>query len=176
MLITCLDLLGLKALEPRIFEDERGCFWESYRRPLYESSGIELEFLQDNVSVSCQHTIRGLHYQRAQAKLVFVLSGAIWDVAVDIRKDSPTYGQWIGLELNDSNRKQFFIPDGFAHGFCVLSKSAIVQYKVSQIYDPEKERSIRWNDPSLAIAWPAKDPILSMRDKLSPFFEKKVCS
>ena len=176
MFVECLALSGLKIVQPRIFQDERGCFWESYRRPLYEELGIALDFPQDNVSVSCKGTIRGLHYQKGQAKLVSVLSGAIFDVAIDIRKESPTFGQWTALELNDSCRKQFFIPDGFAHGFCVLSEQAIVQYKVSAVYDPKEEKSIRWNDPFFAIDWPVKAPILSMRDQASPFFESEVYS
>lgn len=171
MFAACLAISGLKILQPRVFQDERGSFWESYRRPLYEELGIALDFPQDNVSISRKSTIRGLHYQPGQAKLVSVLSGSIFDVAVDLRKDSPTFGQWASVELSDANRKQFFIPDGFAHGFCALSETAIVQYKVSAIYDPKEEKSIRWNDPFFAIDWPVKEPILSMRDRLSPFFE-----
>lgn len=173
MFITCLSLADLLLIEPRVFRDARGVFWESYRRSHYVASGIDVEFVQDNVSISRKNTVRGLHYQGAQAKLVSVLSGAILDVAVDIREDSKTFGKHVAIELNDRNRRQLFIPDGFAHGFCVLSKSAIVQYKVSAVYNPEKEGAIRWNDPFLNIAWPVSDPILSERDRSSPFFHER---
>ncbi|MCC6127950.1 MAG: dTDP-4-dehydrorhamnose 3,5-epimerase [Chlamydiae bacterium] len=171
MFTTCLSLAGLKLIEPRVFSDERGFFWESYRR-----SFLDVEFLQDNVSISRKNTIRGLHDQMDQAKLVSVLSGSILDVAVDIRKDSKTFGQYVAIELDDRHRRQLFIPDGFAHGFCTLSESAIVQYKVSAVYNPEKEGSIRWNDPFLNIAWPVIDPILSERDRTSPFFQERFFS
>lgn len=172
MNITCLSIEGLKVIEPRIFSDERGFFLESYRQPLYAASGIEPVFVQDNLSFSFKGTIRGLHYQKGQDKLVSVLSGTIWDVAVDLRPGSPTFGQWEAVELDDRTRRQFFVPDGFAHGFCILSETALVQYKVSSIYDPKLERSIRWNDPQIGVAWPCQTPILSQRDQTSPFFKE----
>jgi len=170
----CLSIPDLKLIETRVVSDKRGRFWESYQKLRYGTFGIEVEFLQDNVSISCKNTIRGLHDQRGQAKLVSVLSGAILDVALDIRKDSKTFGQHAAVLLDESS--QLFIPDGFAHGFCVLSESAIVHYKVSAVYDPNEEGSIRWNDPFLKIAWPVSEPILSKRDQQSPFFHERFFS
>lgn len=172
MLCTDLSLKGLKKLTPRIFRDERGFFLESYRQPLYASCGIETPFVQDNLSFSQAGTIRALHFQSSpgQAKLVTCLEGRIWDVAVDIRPDSPTFGKWEGVFLDSETREQLFVPIGFAHGFCVLSPTALVQYKVSALYDPSTERSIRWNDPTLAIDWPTPTPILSTRDQTCPLF------
>ncbi|MBS0624464.1 MAG: dTDP-4-dehydrorhamnose 3,5-epimerase [Verrucomicrobia bacterium] len=172
MFATCLKLDGLKLIEPRIFGDERGFFLETYRQPLYVDAGIDVAFVQDNMSFSKKGTIRGLHFQTGQAKLVSVLNGKIWDVAVDIRPDSPTFGQWEAVELDDQKRRQFFVPAGFAHGFCILSETALIQYKVNTIYDPKAEGSIRWNDPFLNIPWPFQEPILSQRDQQSPFFQE----
>lgn len=154
-------------IQPKVFKDERGFFCESYRRNRYADAGIDLEFVQDNIAFSKKNTLRGLHYQErpGQAKLVSVSGGSIWDVAVDVRPDSPTYGEWEAVELSDDNFKQFFIPVGFAHGYLVLSDTARVHYKVSSPYDPAEERSILWNDPTLAIDWPVLKPILSERDQ-----------
>jgi len=167
---TNLRLAGLKLIKPRCFGDERGFFLESYRQPSYAKAGIP-DFVQDNLSFSKKDVIRALHFQKApgQAKLVQVLRGRIFDVAVDLRPDSPTFGEWEAVELDELLRWQLFIPVGFAHGFCVLSEDALVQYKVSSLYDPATECSIRWNDPDLNIAWPTKLPILSERDQKSPF-------
>src|SRR3989344_7613840 len=142
MEVSDLPINGLKLIKPRIFQDARGFFFESYRKPLYPWT----EFVQDNMSFSCKNTIRALHYQSdpGQAKLVSCLQGEIWDVAVDIRPDSPTFGQYMAVELSEKTRHQLYIPVGFAHGFCVLSDSAWVHYKVSRIYDPKAECSIRW--------------------------------
>lgn len=172
MKIIALPLSGLKLIIPKIFCDDRGFFFESYSQLVYEQMGISVPFVQDNASFSKQGTIRALHYQSlpGQAKLVSCVQGKIWDVAVDIRPDSPTFGKWEGVELDDQTHKQLFIPAGFAHGYCVLSKTALVHYKVSSLYDPKTECSIRWNDPALNIAWPMNDPILSSRDQQSPFF------
>ncbi len=175
MFVASLPLSGLKVVEPRIFRDGRGCFWESYHQSIYTESGIAVQFVQDNCSFSKRDTIRGLHYQRKQAKLISVIHGVIWDVAVDIRPGSPTFGQYAAIELDDQIRRQLFIPDGFAHGFCVLSETAVVQYKVSEVYSPSQERSIRWNDPTIAIAWPCSEPILSERDRTSPFLDSAGC-
>lgn len=172
MKTSCLRIEGLVVIEPQIFSDSRGYFFESYRLPRYVEAGIDANFVQDNLSFSKRGSVRGLHYQPGQAKLVSVLVGAIWDVAVDLRAGSPTFGQWEGVELDDQTRRQMFIPDGFAHGFCILSETALVQYKVTAIYDPKAERSIRWNDPHLAVEWPVSEPILSARDQSSPFFEE----
>lgn len=174
MRVVDLRLKGLKLIEPRVFSDERGFFFESYRELLYVQEGIDVRFVQDNLSSSCAGTLRGLHYQSypGQAKLVTVLSGAVWDVAVDIRPDSPTFGQWEAVQLDDRSKKQLFIPVGFAHGYCVLSEHALFSYKVSAPYDPPQEKSIRWNDPVLGIDWPIGEPRLSARDQTSPFFRE----
>lgn len=165
-----LRLDGLQLIKPRLYRDERGFFFESYKRSAYAAMDLP-DFVQDNVSFSQKNVIRALHFQEepGQAKLVQVLSGKIFDVAVDLRPGSATFGQWEAVELDDEARHQFFIPAGFAHGFCVLSENALVQYKVSTPYDPKTERSIRWNDPQLNIAWPIQNPILSERDQSSPF-------
>ncbi|HSX11472.1 MAG TPA: dTDP-4-dehydrorhamnose 3,5-epimerase [Chlamydiales bacterium] len=169
-----LSIAGLKVIIPRLFQDERGFFFESYKRPLFAEEGIDVTFAQDNTSFSIKGTIRALHFQShpGQAKLVTCVQGKIWDVAVDIRPHSPTFTQWEAVELDDQNHKQFYIPVGFAHGFAVLSETARVHYKVSAPYDPKTECSIRWNDPDFNISWPIKDPILAPRDKTSPFFKE----
>lgn len=169
-----LELQGLKLISPSLFQDDRGFFFESYKNTAYFKEGITTLFVQDNVSFSCKNTIRGLHFQSfpGQAKLVSCLHGKIWDVAVDIRKHSSTFGKWEAVELDSLLHQQLFIPEGFAHGFCVLSQEALVQYKVSSVYDPKTECAIRWNDPDLAISWPCSNPILSQRDHQSPFFKE----
>jgi len=165
---------GLKLLETPVFHDVRGWFFESYHLSKYQEAGIDILFIQDNISCSKRGVVRGLHYQAVpgQAKLVFCLRGAIWDVAVDIRPASPTFGKWEAFVLDERDRRQLFIPVGFAHGFCALSDEALVQYKVSSVYNPKEEKSIRWNDPTLAIAWPIEQPILCERDQNSPFFKE----
>lgn len=174
MEVVDLPLKGLKLITPRIWRDERGFFFETYRSSLYANSGIASQFVQDNLSCSHKNTLRGLHYQSfpGQDKLVTCLSGTVWDVAVDLRRESATFGKWYAVELDDQKLQQLFIPVGFAHGFCVLSDTAIVQYKVSAVYDPATERSVRWNDPAIAIEWPIGAPVLSLRDQNSPFFEE----
>ena len=167
MEIVPLRLKGLFLIKPRVFKDERGFFFENYQRERYQKAGIDLEFIQDNAAFSKKNILRGLHYQEkpGQAKLVFAVTGSIWDVAVDIRPNSPTFGQWEALELTEENHWQFFIPVGFAHGYCVLSETAEVHYKVSAPYDFAEEKTIQWNDPSIAVAWPIQNPILSERDR-----------
>jgi len=174
MKTIALRLEGLKHILPCVFSDERGFFLESYQQPLYASHGIDIQFVQDNLSFSKMGTIRALHFQShpGQAKLISCIQGQIWDVAVDIRPSSATFGQWEAVELDDQKHNQLFIPIGFAHGYCVLSKTAKVLYKVSAIYDPNNERSIRWNDPDIHIDWPIKAPCLSQRDQTSPFFKE----
>jgi dTDP-4-dehydrorhamnose 3,5-epimerase len=161
-------LPGVVLVELAVFGDERGRFMETYRRDRYRDLGIDLEFVQDNFSSSVKNTLRGLHHQltQPQGKLVHVLSGEIWDVCVDIRKGSPTFGQWFGTTLSAANHQQLWVPPGFAHGFVVTSEYAEVCYKVTAPYAPKDERSIRWDDRELAIAWPLQgDPILSARDR-----------
>lgn len=175
MQIQDLSLEGPKLISYQLYPDDRGFFFESYRKDLLSQSGIETEFVQENVSFSKYGTIRALHYQKkpGQAKLVSCVSGTIWDVVVDIRPESKTYLQWEAVELSDTNCFMLFIPIGFAHGFCALSKTARVQYKVSAYYDPSEEMSIRWNDPLIGIHWPIDDPILSKRDRESPLVEEQ---
>jgi dTDP-4-dehydrorhamnose 3,5-epimerase len=162
-----LSLPGLTLLKPRIFEDPRGFFVETYRKPLFESCGIACTFVQDNHSFSRRGTLRGMHFQAGpgQDKLVTVMAGEIYDVAVDIRPDSATYGKWEGVVLSGRTHHQLYIPAGFAHGFCVLSEEAHVLYKVSAVYQPERERGFRYDDPEVGIAWPIRAPILSERDR-----------
>ncbi len=161
------SLKGVFVIEPNVFEDRRGFFMETYQRNRYGSAGIHADFVQDNLSSSVRGTLRGLHYQhpRAQAKLIQVLSGEIYDVAVDIRRGSPFFGQWVGAALSGENRRQLFVPEGYAHGFCVLSEKALVLYKCTDFYAPESEGGILWSDPALGIAWPIREPLLSDKDR-----------
>jgi dTDP-4-dehydrorhamnose 3,5-epimerase len=162
-----LALEGLVLIEPRIFSDSRGYFFESFKQSELLAAGIEAHFVQENHSSSSGGVIRGLHYQRAphaQGKLVRVLAGAIYDVAVDLRADSPTCGKWVGVELSATNRKQLFVPAGFAHGFCVLSDHAEISYLCTAEYSPQAEGGVAWNDPALAIQWPIADPLVSDKD------------
>ena len=159
-------LPGVLVLEPKIFPDSRGFFLESYNQKRYNESGIINEFVQDNLSYSIKGTLRGLHYQypHSQAKLIQVFSGEVFDVAVDIRNGSPTFGQWYGTILSSENKNQFFIPKGFAHGFCVLSDHALFSYKCDDFYAPDCEHGIIWSDPFLDIGWPIADPVISDKD------------
>ncbi len=171
------DIEGIKIIKPIIFEDSRGYFFESYNKDKLKSVIGAIEFVQDNQSLSEFGTIRGLHYQLApysQAKLVRVIHGKIFDVAVDIRENSPTYGKYFGIELSEENKTQLFIPKGFAHGFSVLSPKAVVIYKTDELYHKDSERGIKYNDPELAIDWkiePQKS-ILSSKDKVLPTFKE----
>jgi len=157
-------------VEPKVFEDERGFFLETYHLKKYRSKGIAPVFVQDNHSRSQKGTLRGLHYQlkNPQGKLVYVVTGEIFDVAVDIRRGSPSFGQWCGAILSESNKHQMYLPEGFAHGFCVLSETADVMYKCTDLFDPTDEYGIVWNDPTAAIDWPIDDPVLSSRDSQNP--------
>jgi len=161
-------------IEPDRFQDERGFFMETYHLKKYKEYGIESGFVQDNHSHSKQSILRGLHYQlhHPQGKLVYVVSGEIYDVAVDIRQGSPTFSQWVGIHLSDRNKRQLFVPGGFAHGFFVISKTADVIYKCTDFYSPEDEFGILWSDPTLNIDWPAKTPILSKKDSRNPTLDK----
>lgn len=160
-------LEGVVLLEPEKFGDHRGFFFESFQKKRYAEAGIDVEFVQDNISFSVRHTLRGLHFQNphGQAKLVQSLEGEIFDVAVDIRAGSPTFGQWTGSVLSSENRRQLYVPEGFAHGFCVLSDSALFMYKCSDYYAPRAEGGIYWDDPEIGIEWPVRTPILSGRDQ-----------
>ena len=159
-------------VEPEVHEDERGFFTEIYHQETFEAAGIKACFVPDNRSRSRRGTVRGLHYQvnRPQGKLVWALSGEIYDVVVDIRSSSPTFKKWVGMILSDRNRKALYIPPDFAHGYAVLSSEADFFYKCTDFYSPVHERCIRWNDPDLSIEWPIVDPIVSIKDANAPFF------
>ena len=164
------EIPDLVLLEATAHGDERGFLVESYREDVWAEHGVIGPFVQDNHSRSAKGILRGLHFQSSpgQAKLVRCVRGAIWDVAVDLRRDSPTYRRWEGVELSDENHRQLFVPVGFAHGFCVLSDVADVAYKLTSIYDPATEAGIRWDDPDVGVEWPVSDPQLSERDKVAP--------
>lgn len=162
------DLPGLTVIEPVAFGDERGFFLESYQKERYVAAGLTMEFVQDNLSRSRRGTLRGLHYQisHPQGKLISVSRGEVFDVAVDLRRSSPTFGRWFGTLLNDENHRQLFVPPGFAHGFCVTSESADFCYKCTDYYNPKDERTLLWNDSNLGIDWPVVETrILSAKDQ-----------
>jgi dTDP-4-dehydrorhamnose 3,5-epimerase len=161
---------GLLVVEPRVFGDDRGFFLETFNAARFAEHALPTEFVQDNHSRSAKGVLRGLHYQRRnpQGKLVSVVRGEVWDVAVDIREGSPTFGRWFGTTLSEQRHQLLWIPPGFAHGFCVLSESADFLYKCTTLYDPADDRGIRWNDPALGIEWPIADPILSAKDRALP--------
>jgi len=166
MEITKTALDGILILEPRVFSDGRGRFLETWSKERYEAAGIGSVFVQDNVSYSIKGTLRGLHFQNphGQGKLVQVYKGTVFDVAVDIRLSSPSFGKWFGVELSGDNHRQMYIPAGFAHGFCVLSDDAIFSYKCTDYYTPSCEGGIIWNDPEIGIDWPVDKPLLSDKD------------
>ena len=170
MQVRPTKLSGAVIIEPTVFGDARGFFQESWNRQRYAEAGIDVDFVQDNLSFSRQGTLRGLHFQNphSQGKLVSVLIGEVYDVAVDIRHGSPTFGQWEGVRLSANNKLQFYLPPGFAHGFCVTSESALFCYKCTNFYHPETEASIQWNDPDLGIDWPVDVPLLSAKDQNAP--------
>jgi len=166
-----LEIPDVILIEPKVFSDPRGFFMETYKRSEFVANGIHELFVQDNWSHSCRGTLRGLHFQRppkAQAKLVMVMKGEVFDVAVDIRKNSPTFGRWVGMYLSDKKAQMLYIPKGFAHGFCVLSDEADFIYKVSDEYCRELDGGIRWNDPTIGIPWPIAEPLLSVKDTQLP--------
>lgn len=170
MRVLPTELPEVLVIEPSIHRDSRGFFFESYNAERYGTSGIKGAFVQDNHSRSQRNTVRGLHLQvaRPQAKLIRVLVGQIFDVAVDVRVGSPTFGKWVGVELSADSFRQYYIPEGFAHGFSVLSDSAEIEYKCTDFYDPAGQIGIAWNDPDLAIPWRVSEPILSDRDRVNP--------
>jgi dTDP-4-dehydrorhamnose 3,5-epimerase len=176
MKIIETPLQGVMVIEPNVFGDHRGWFMETYSEAIFEEAGLTLKFLQDNHSFSAtKGTLRGLHYQlnpKAQTKLVRCTRGAIYDVAVDIRKGSLTFGKWVGIELTAENKKQLLVPKGFAHGFMTLTDDVEVQYKVDELYSPEHDRGILWNDPTIGINWPMDiTPILSEKDEGAPLLK-----
>jgi dTDP-4-dehydrorhamnose 3,5-epimerase len=166
MNVVATKLNDVLIIEPAVYEDARGFFMETYHQRRYQQADISTTFVQDNLSRSVRNTLRGLHFQRnrPQAKLVQVLSGEVYDVAVDIRPGSATFGQWVGVELSAENRRQLFVPEGFAHGFCVLSEWALFAYKCSALYDPDDEGGLLWSDPGIGIDWPVTDPIITEKD------------
>jgi len=170
MKISETRIPAVKIIDPRVFEDDRGYFFEAYRASFIEEAGLGVTFVQDNVSKSFQDTIRGLHYQieNPQAKLVQCLKGTILDVAVDIRKDSPSFGNYVAIKLSEQSKQMLFVPSGFAHGFSVLSEEAIVAYKCSDYYNQDGERGIRWDDPEIRVNWSVGRPILSDKDRKLP--------
>lgn len=161
------ELPGVIIIEPQVFPDARGFFFESYHAERYAHAGIPPTFVQDNHSSSTNGTIRGLHFQRRrpQGKLMRVIRGAVFDVAVDIRRGSPAFSRWVGVELSAENKRQLFIPAGFAHGFCVISEVAEVEYKCTDFYAPDDQHGVLWSDPTIGIRWPAREPILSESDR-----------
>jgi dTDP-4-dehydrorhamnose 3,5-epimerase len=163
--LTC-DIAGLLILEPRVFGDARGFFMETWNERRYHEAGIEARFVQDNISFSRRGILRGLHFQNPnpQGKLLQVLQGEVFDVAVDIRRGSPTFGKWHGLVLSAKNQNQFYIAPGFAHGFAVLSETALFHYKCTDFYSPKDEVAVRWDDPEIGIDWPIRQPLLSEKD------------
>ena len=176
MKITKTKFEEVVVIEPKVFGDHRGWFTETYSKSILADHGIDLEFVQDNQSFSAtKGTLRGLHYQlnpKAQSKLVRCTRGSIFDVAVDIRKGSPTYGEWFGIELSAENKKQLLVPKGFAHAFMTLTDDVEVQYKVDEVYSPEHERGILWNDPEIGVEWPIDvKPVLSAKDEVAPLLK-----
>jgi dTDP-4-dehydrorhamnose 3,5-epimerase len=164
------ELPGVLVVEADVWRDQRGFFLETYHAPKFKALGISATFVQDNHSRSTRGTLRGLHLQvsRPQAKLIRVIAGEIFDVAVDVRRGSPTFGRWVGIPLSAESFRQVYVPEGFAHGFAVTSDIADVVYKCTEVYDPAGEVSILWNDPELAIGWPVSSPVLSDRDRSAP--------
>lgn len=163
--ITC-DIPGLVIIEPKVFGDARGYFMETWNQQRYRDAGLDWNFVQDNISLSRRGILRGLHFQnpKGQGKLVYALQGEVFDVAVDLRKSSPTFGRWHGLTLSAENKRQFFVPAGFAHGFAVLSETAMFAYKCTEFYNPQNEMSLLWNDPEVGVQWPLEAPELSEKD------------
>ena len=167
MKVTATKLPGVVVVKPRAFDDDRGRFMETYQRRRYAEVGIDCEFVQDNQSLSRSGVLRGLHYQikHPQGKLVWAVHGEVFDVAVDLRRWSKSFGQWTGVVLTQENRRQLYVPPGLAHGYCVMSRQAQVVYKCTDYYFPQHERTLLWNDPQLAIGWPTQTPIVSEKDK-----------
>jgi dTDP-4-dehydrorhamnose 3,5-epimerase len=168
---TATELPGVLILEPVRHEDGRGVLVETYKESAYREAGVGAAFVQDNLSFSLRGVLRGLHYQKRQGKLITVVRGEVQDVAVDIRPDSETFGRWIDVTLSGEDLRQIYIPPGFAHGFCVLSESAYVWYKTTDVYRPEEQGGIRWDDPGLGVKWAVSDPVVSDRDRRNPLLK-----
>lgn len=170
MTITEASLPGIRLIEPDVYADDRGYFLETWNEGRYREAGLDVTFVQDNVSRSRRGVLRGLHFQNPhpQAKLITVLDGEVFDVVVDVRRGSDTFGQWTGIRLTGASGRQVFVPEGFAHGFVATSETALFHYKCTERYHPESEVSIRWNDPALDIDWPVDDPVLSEKDRTAP--------
>ena len=166
MNVQSCELEGLLVFEPKVFGDARGFFMETWNQQRYRDAGLPVDFVQDNVSFSRRGVLRGLHFQNPhpQGKFLYVLLGEVFDVAVDLRRQSPTFGKWHGLTLSAENKRQFYIPPGFAHGFLVLSDTALFSYKCTEFYSPKDESTLQWNDPQLGIQWPIKEPTISEKD------------
>ena len=167
MKVTRCDIAGLLIIESKVFGDARGFFLETWNEQRYREAGLDLRFVQDNLSLSRRGTVRGLHFQNPnpQGKLVYVIEGEVFDVAVDLRRGSPTFGRWHGVNLSAQNRLQFFVPPGFSHGFAVLSETALFAYKCTDLYSPQDEMTLLWNDPDVGVQWPVSEPVLSEKDK-----------
>ncbi len=174
MKVSRKELADVMVVEPAIFHDPRGYFLETWSRSRYAEAGIPADFFQDNLSYSRQGVLRGLHFQHpgAQGKLVYVLKGEVYDVVVDIRRGSPTFGHWIGETLSEKNMRQLYIPAGYAHGFCVISEHALFAYKSTAAYDPAAEGVVRWNDPDIGITWPKMQFVLSDKDRAAPLLRE----
>ena len=177
MEIEELEIEGVYLIKPKVFEDDRGHFFESYNQYIFNQKGLDIKFVQDNQSLSQKGVLRGLHFQKpphAQGKLIRVIKGKVLDIAVDIRKKSPTYGQHIAIELSEYNKHMFYIPEGFAHGFLTLEDHTIFSYKCTDFFNKESEGSLFWNDFDLDINWGIDDPILSDKDKQAPYFKSLI--
>ncbi len=170
MQVSQTRLPGVLLVEPKVFGDARGFFVETWSLDRYRAHGIDLAFVQDNMSRSARGILRGMHLQNphGQGKLVQVVQGAVFDVAIDVRRGSPTFGDWVGYELSAENHRQLFVPAGFAHGFCVTSESALFSYKCTDVYHPEAELGVAWDDPDVGVTWPIADPVLSEKDRRHP--------
>lgn len=170
MKVVETELPGVSVLQPLVYGDERGFFMETWNKTRYEWLGIPTDFVQDNLSYSTRGVLRGLHFQNpnAQGKLTSVVRGEVFDVVVDVRVGAPTFGQWVGVTLSSENKRQLYVPEGFAHGFVVTGEEALYSYKCTAYYDPEAEHSLRWNDPDLGIDWPVEIPVLSAKDGSAP--------
>jgi dTDP-4-dehydrorhamnose 3,5-epimerase len=174
MKIIDTDLPGCKIIEPKVFGDDRGAFYEAWNKPRWAEAGLDLDFVQSNVSISTRGVLRGMHYQwpQPQGKLISVLEGEVYDVAADIRRGSPTFGQWTAVVLSAANRREFWIPEGFAHGFVVLSERVVFHYLCTAPYLGAADAGVRWNDARLAIDWPVSAPLLSGKDERAPFLDE----